>query len=207
MCGDHEANIRGEHIAEEGKVMGRLEGKVAVITGGASGIGEGTVRRFVEEGARVVVSDIQDEPGRALVAELGDACVYHHADVTVEDEVAAAVALAASTFGQIDVMFNNAGIIGAVGSITETSYEAWNRTVGVLLSSVFLGMKHAGAAMVARGGPGSIISTSSTAGGSASGKRLIAGANGRATTRNSRSPVSARSNGKLSVRSLGSGSQ
>lgn len=144
--------------------MGRLEGKVAVITGGASGIGEGTVRRFVEEGARVVVSDIQDEPGRALVAELGDACVYHHADVTVEDEVAAAVALAASTFGQIDVMFNNAGIIGAVGSITETSYEAWNRTVGVLLTSVFLGMKHAGAAMVARGGPGSIISTSSTAG-------------------------------------------
>jgi len=98
--------------------MGRLEGKVAVITGGASGIGEGTVRRFVEEGARVVVSDIQDEPGRALVAELGDACVYHHADVTVEDEVAAAVALAASTFGQIDVMFNNAVIIGAVASIT-----------------------------------------------------------------------------------------
>ena len=144
--------------------MGRLDGKVAVITGAASGIGEGTVRRFVEEGARCVVADIQDEPGRALADELGDAAAFHHTDVTVEADVEGAVALAVSEFGQVDVMFNNAGIIGAIGSITETSYEAWNRTIGVLLSSVFLGMKHAGAAMVARGGPGSIISTSSTAG-------------------------------------------
>lgn len=144
--------------------MGRLDGKVAVITGAASGIGAGTVRRFVEEGARCVVADIQDEPGQALAAELDDAAVFHHTDVTVEADVEGAVALAMSEFGRIDVMFNNAGIIGAVGSITETTYDDWNRTVGVLLSSVFLGMKHAGAAMMARGGPGSIISTSSTAG-------------------------------------------
>ena len=144
--------------------MGRLDGKVAVVTGAASGIGEGTVRRFVEEGARCVVADIQDEPGQALAAELGDAAVFHHTDVTVEADVEGAVALAVSKYGQIDVMFNNAGIIGAVGSITETTYDDWNRTVAVLLSSVFLGMKHAGAAMMARGGPGSIISTSSTAG-------------------------------------------
>ncbi len=144
--------------------MGRLDGKVAVITGAASGIGEGTVRRFVEEGARCVIADIQDEPGRSLADEMGDAAVFHHTDVTVEADVEGAVALAVSRFGQVDVMFNNAGIIGAIGSITETSYDAWNRTIGVLLSSVFLGMKHAGAAMVARGGPGSIISTSSTAG-------------------------------------------
>ncbi len=149
--------------------MGRLDGKVAVITGGASGIGAGTVRRFVEEGARCVIADIQDDAGRALAAELGESTVFHHTDVTSEDDVAAAVALATDRFGRIDCMFNNAGIVGAIGSITQTTYEAWNETVAVLLSSVFLGMKHAGAAMVAQrmssgSGAGSIISTSSTAG-------------------------------------------
>ena len=145
--------------------MGRLDGKVAVITGGASGIGEGTVRRFVEEGANVVVADIQTAPGEALVKELGDVARFHRTDVTVEDEVQGAVALAVSEFGQIDCMFNNAGIVGAVGSITKTSYQGWNETIAILLSSVFLGMKHAGAAMVAQAsGSGSIISTSSTAG-------------------------------------------
>ena len=144
--------------------MGRLDGKVAVITGGASGIGAGTVRRFVEEGARCVVADIQDDAGAALVAELGDATVFRHVDVTVEDDVAGAVALAVDRFGRIDCMFNNAGIVGAIGSITETSYEAWQETIGILLSSVFLGMKHAGAALVTQGQGGSIISTASTAG-------------------------------------------
>lgn len=145
--------------------VGRLENKVAVVTGGASGIGEGTVRRFVDEGARVVIADIQDAPGQALANELGDVTRFHHTDVTNEDQVQAAVALAVAEFGAIDVMFNNAGIVGAIGSITETSYEAWNETVAILLSSVFLGMKHAGAAMVAQAsGSGSIISTSSTAG-------------------------------------------
>jgi NAD(P)-dependent dehydrogenase (short-subunit alcohol dehydrogenase family) len=145
--------------------MGRLDGKVAVVTGGASGIGAGTVRRFVEEGASCVIADIQDDAGRALAAELGDVAVFHHTDVTSEDDVQAAVALASERFGRIDVMFNNAGIVGAIGSITQTSYAAWNETIAVLLSSVFLGMKHAGAAMVAQAsGSGSIISTSSTAG-------------------------------------------
>lgn len=145
--------------------MGRLDGKVAVITGGASGIGAGTVRRFVEEGARCVIADIQDDVGRGLAAELGEATVFQHTDVTVEDDIASAVALATDRFGRIDCMFNNAGVLGAVGSITQTSYTAWSETLAILLSSVFLGMKHAGAAMVAQGsGSGSIISTSSTAG-------------------------------------------
>ena len=143
--------------------MGRLENKVAVITGGASGLGEATVRRFVEEGAQVVIADFQDEPGQALAAELGGATVFVHADVTREDDVAAAVDAAVSSFGRLDVMFNNAGIVGAVGPVADTPLEAWERTVAVLLRGVFLGMKHAARVMVPQRS-GSIISTSSTAG-------------------------------------------
>jgi NAD(P)-dependent dehydrogenase (short-subunit alcohol dehydrogenase family) len=144
--------------------VGRLEGKVAVITGGASGIGAGTVRRFVGEGARCVVADIQAEAGQALADELGDAAIFRRTDVTVEDDVRAAVELAVARFGRIDCMINNAGIVGATGSITDLAIQAWNDTVSVLLTSVFLGMKHAGAAMVHQGDGGSIISLSSTAG-------------------------------------------
>lgn len=144
--------------------VGRLDGKVAVITGGASGIGAGTVRRFVEEGARCVVADIQVDTGQALADEVGDAAVFARLDVTVEDDVRGAVELAVERFGRIDCMVNNAGIVGATGSITDIGIDAWNDTVAVLLTSVFLGMKHAGAAMVRQGGGGSIVSLSSTAG-------------------------------------------
>jgi NAD(P)-dependent dehydrogenase (short-subunit alcohol dehydrogenase family) len=144
-------------------MAGRLDGKVAVITGGASGIGEGTARRFVEAGARVVIADLQDERGAALADSLGDATRFIRTDVTREADVAAAVDLAVSAFGRLDVMFNNAGIVGVVGRIAETPSEAWNRTVDVLLHGVFYGMKHAARVMVPQGS-GSIISTSSTAG-------------------------------------------
>ncbi len=143
--------------------MGRLENKIAVITGGSSGLGEATVRRFVEEGARVVIADFQDEPGLALAKDLGDATVFIHTDVTREEDVAAAVDLAVSSFGRLDVMFNNAGIVGAVGPIADTSLDAWERTVAVLMRGVFLGMKHAARVMVPQSS-GAIISTSSTAG-------------------------------------------
>ena len=93
--------------------MGRLDGKVAVITGGASGIGEGTVERFVAEGARVVVADMQRDAGEAVVAPHGDAAAFHETNVTVEADVAGAVDLAVERFGQLDIMFNNAGIVGA----------------------------------------------------------------------------------------------
>ena len=146
-----------------GNGSGRLKDKVAVITGGASGIGEGTVLRFVEEGARVVIADVQDEPGRALAARLGDAARYVHTDVTVESDVAGAVDAAVAAFGRLDVMFNNAGIVGAVGRIAETSADQWDRTVSILLRGVFLGMKHAARVMVPQGS-GAIVSTSSTAG-------------------------------------------
>jgi NAD(P)-dependent dehydrogenase (short-subunit alcohol dehydrogenase family) len=144
-------------------MSGRIEGKVAVVTGGASGIGEGTVRRFVAEGASVIIADLQREPGERLAAELGPATRFIVTDVTREDDVAAAVDLAVATFGRLDVMFNNAGIIGAIGSIAETPLDSWHRTVAILLDGVFLGMKHAARVMIPQGS-GSIISTASTAG-------------------------------------------
>ncbi len=143
--------------------MARLAGKVAVVTGGASGIGEGSVLRFVEEGARVVVADVQEEPGRELVARLGDVARFVRTDVTIEGDVARAVDEAVLSFGRVDVMFNNAGIVGAVGRIAETDTDQWDRTVAILMRGVFLGMKHASRVMVPQGF-GSIISTSSTAG-------------------------------------------
>ena len=141
----------------------RLQSRVAVVTGGASGIGEATVRRFVEEGAQVVVADLQREPGEALAAELGAAVRFIATDVTDEQQIASAVDLAVAEFGRLDVMFNNAGIVGVVGSVAETSIEQWDRTVAVLMRGVFLGMKHAARVMVPQRS-GSIISTSSTAG-------------------------------------------
>jgi NAD(P)-dependent dehydrogenase (short-subunit alcohol dehydrogenase family) len=144
-------------------MTGRLEGKVAVITGASSGIGAGTARRFVAEGASVVLADLQDDAGAALAAELGSTTRFVHCDVTNEDDVASAVDLAVSEFGRLDVMFNNAGIVGAVGRISETSAEAWDRTIAILLRGVFLGTKHAARVMLPQNS-GVIINTSSTAG-------------------------------------------
>ncbi|MFT4597211.1 MAG: xanthoxin dehydrogenase [Paracrocinitomix sp.] len=141
----------------------RLQDKVAVITGAASGIGEGTARRFVAEGAKVVIADFQEEAGAALAAELGDASLFHHTDVTDEDQVAAAIDAAVDAWGRLDVMFNNAGVVGVVGPISETSGQAWTGTIDVLLHGVFYGVKHAARVMGPQGS-GSIISTSSTAG-------------------------------------------
>lgn len=144
-------------------MSGRLEGKVAVVTGGASGIGEGIVRRFVDEGARCVVADIQDGPGELLVKELGEATVFVHTDVAREDDVAAVVAAAGMAFGRLDCMINNAGILGAVGPIADTDTGVWLRSMDILLNSVFYGVKHAARAMIPHGG-GTIINTTSTAG-------------------------------------------
>ncbi len=144
-------------------MTGRLDGKVAVITGAASGIGAGTARRFVAEGAMVVVADMQVDAGMALVDELGDHARFASTDVTKESDVAAAVDLAVAEFGRLDVMFNNAGIVGAVGRISEMSAEAWDNTIAILLRGVFLGTKHAARVMRPQQS-GVIISTSSTAG-------------------------------------------
>ena len=146
--------------------MGRLDGKVAVITGAASGIGAATAQRFAREGAAVVVADLNDAGGRAVV----EACVasggrasFRRVDVSAEADVVGAIAQAVDAYGRLDVLFNNAGLGGAIGPIDETTVEDWDRTQAVLLRSVFLGIKHAVPRMRAAGG-GSIISTASVAG-------------------------------------------
>lgn len=141
----------------------RLDGLVAVVTGAASGIGEATARRFAEEGARVVVADLQVERGEDVAASIGDAAVFVRCDVTVEADVEAAVQLAVDRWGRLDVMMNNAGVVGAVGAITDTDTDSWLKTIDVLLHSVFYGCKHAARVMLAQGS-GSIINTTSVAG-------------------------------------------
>jgi NAD(P)-dependent dehydrogenase (short-subunit alcohol dehydrogenase family) len=138
---------------------GRLEGKVAVITGGASGIGRETAKRFAEEGARVCVADLADEPGKETAAEIDG--VYVHADVTDPDDVQGMYREASERFGGLDVLFNNAGISPPDDdSILETEFEAWQRVQDVNLKSVFLCCKYGIPYLLERGG-GSIINTAS----------------------------------------------
>lgn len=143
--------------------MGKLNGKVTVITGGASGIGEATVRLFVEEGARVVITDIQDEKGQRLAKELGANATYLHTDVSQEADVKAVINHSLETFERLDCIFNNAGVPGVRGPIESIPVEGFDQIVGVLLRGVFLGMKHT-APVMKRQGSGSIISTASVAG-------------------------------------------
>jgi xanthoxin dehydrogenase len=144
-------------------MSGLLEGKTAVITGGASGIGEATVRRFVAEGARVVLGDIQDEAGKTLAADLGQATSYRHCDVTSEADVAALVDDAIERYGQLDIMMNNAGILGARAPIDVLDLDEFKVTNDVLVNGTFLGLKHAARVMKPRES-GSIINVASTAG-------------------------------------------
>jgi len=143
--------------------VSRLEGKVAVITGAASGMGAATARLFASEGARVLVTDMNDEKGQIVAAEIGDLGDFLHVDVSCEADIAAAVSRAESRWGRLDVMFNNAGFGGARGPVESISEDDFNITVDVLLKGVFFGMKHAAPVMKAQGS-GSIISTASVAG-------------------------------------------
>jgi NAD(P)-dependent dehydrogenase (short-subunit alcohol dehydrogenase family) len=149
--------------------MGRLEGKVAVITGAASGMGRATVGLFLREGARVVAADLNEANGRALVTTLAadgwaDRVDFIRADVSQEGQVEATLERARDRFGRLDVLFNNAGIGGAFGPITEITVEDWDFTQAVLLRSVFLGIKHAARILIAQGQGGSILNTASIAG-------------------------------------------
>ena len=143
--------------------MGRLEGRRAVITGAASGIGEATARLFAAEGASVVIADLDDDRGKRVADEIGERARFVHTDVTQEHDVEAAVAAAVDTFGGLDCMFNNAGNPGSIGGIEDVDMAMFDRTVAIHLRGVFLGIRAAARVMKPQG-HGSIINTSSVAG-------------------------------------------
>ena len=150
-------------------MTGQLESKVAIVTGGASGMGLATVRRFLEVGASVVVGYLNSDNGRQLLEELSadgydEKVRFTVTDVSVEDDVAAMTELALDAFGRLDIVFNNAGIGGAFGPITELEVDDWDTTFHVLVRSVFLGTKHAAKVLIEQGQGGSIINTASIAG-------------------------------------------
>jgi NAD(P)-dependent dehydrogenase (short-subunit alcohol dehydrogenase family) len=149
--------------------MKRLQGKVAIVTGGASGMGRATVMRFLADGARVVVADLNEANGAETVSVAkaqghGDAIAFQRCDVAKEADVVALVAAAEKRFGRLDIAYLNAGVGGAFGPIAETSVEDWDYTFAVLVRSVYLGMKHASLAMKKHGNGGVILVTASIAG-------------------------------------------
>lgn len=145
-------------------MTGRLAGKVAVITGGANGIGRATAELFVAEGAKVVVADIADDLGRELEGSYQGELIYRHTDVTVEAEIEALVATAVERYGRLDIMFNNAGTGGDPAPFQDITQDGFNTTMNLLATSVVLGHKYAARQFAAQGGGGSIITTSSVAG-------------------------------------------
>ncbi|MGA9523018.1 MAG: SDR family oxidoreductase [Myxococcaceae bacterium] len=144
-------------------MAGMLDGKVAVVTGGASGIGLATIERFVAEGAKVVIGDIQDEAGRNAAARLGAAARYMRTDVTDESSIEAVVAAAVEHFGRLDVIHNNAAAQVDVSPIVDLSGDAFERVLRLVTRSVLLGHKYAARQFQRQGGGGSIITTASSA--------------------------------------------
>ncbi len=156
----------------------KLTDKVAAITGGASGMGLATVNRFLEEGAKVVIADFNAETGERAFLEAGragyeDSVCFIKTDVAIESDIVGMIEAATSRFGGLDILFNNAGVGGAIGPLTETSIEDWDYTFDVLAKGVFLGIKHAARVMKFQGRGGSIINTSSIAGLSGDGGPLV----------------------------------
>ena len=141
--------------------MGRLDGKVALITGAAGGMGLEASKLFAAEGARVVMTDVAEEAGRAAAAEIGDAAAFVRADVSTAEDAGGMVRFAVETFGGVHVLYNNAGVIlpNDVG-VVETDEDAWDRTMAINLKGVWLGCKFGIPAMLESGG-GSIINVAS----------------------------------------------
>jgi 3alpha(or 20beta)-hydroxysteroid dehydrogenase len=139
--------------------MSRLEGKVAIITGAARGMGAAGARQFVAEGAKVLLGDVLDDEGQALADSLGDAAVYQRLDVADAQAWADAVETATSTFGRLDVLVNNAGIFRRC-PLVDLDIEEWSTVVAINQTGVFLGMKAVVPSMIEAGG-GSIVNISS----------------------------------------------
>ncbi|TFD29049.1 glucose 1-dehydrogenase [Cryobacterium cryoconiti] len=142
--------------------MGRVQGKVALISGGARGMGASHARRLLSEGAQVVIGDLLDDEGAALAAELGENARYVHLNVTEEADWTQAVTFTVETFGGLDVLVNNAGIASAA-PIENFPIDVWTRTLEINLTGTFLGMRAAIPALSRRGG-GSIVNVSSVEG-------------------------------------------
>ena len=145
--------------------MGRVDGKVVIVTGGAVGLGESHVRTLVGAGARVVLTDLKEDEGRALAADLGEVAHFVPHNVTDEDGWRTVMRETADRFGRVDALVNNAGVVSP-GSIEDVSLDEWRRIMSVNVDGTFLGCKYAVAAMKDHGG--SIINISSAAGLSAS---------------------------------------
>jgi len=138
--------------------------QVAIVTGGGGGIGLAIAAKVVAAGGSVVIGDLNDARGRDAVGRLGDRARFVRADVAEEADVESLVTAAVDSFGRLDAMFNNAGVGGAFGPITEQSVEAWDTTFAINVRSVFLGTKHATRRMIAQGTGGAIVNTASVAG-------------------------------------------
>ena len=141
----------------------RLQGKVAIVTGAGSGFGEGIVRRFVEEGARVAVVDLNEEAGRRVAGELGDAARFVRADVSSDADMAAMTAKTLEAFGAIDILVNNAGYTHRNGPMLDVPEDVFDRVYAVNVKSIYLGARHVVPHFRARGG-GVILNVASTAG-------------------------------------------
>ena len=141
--------------------MGRVAGKVAIVTGGASGMGRADAMLLAAEGAKVVVADLNESDGQAVAEMIGDSAIFLRLDVTDEEGWKAVIARTLDTFGRLDILVNNAGMI-TLGTIVDTDLESWRKVNAVNSDGVFLGCKHAIPAMAESGG-GSIINMSSVA--------------------------------------------
>lgn len=140
----------------------RLEGKVALVTGAGSGFGEGMARRFAQEGARIVIADIDDTAGRRVAESLGESAAFVHCDVSLDDEVAAMVRCALESFGRLDILVNNAGYTHRNAPMLDVSEEDFDRIFAVNVKSVFLTARHAVPVFRDQGG-GVILNIASTA--------------------------------------------
>ncbi|XP_009117309.1 short-chain dehydrogenase reductase 3a isoform X1 [Brassica rapa] len=145
-------------------LMSRLDGKVAIITGGASGIGAEAARLFSEHGAKVVIVDIQEELGQNIAVSIGlDKACFYRCDITDETQVEKAVKFTAEKHGKLDVLFSNAGVMEQPGSILDLDLKQFDRTIAVNVRGAAALIKHAARAMVEKGTRGSIVCTTSVA--------------------------------------------